>query len=319
MIGPSEVLVRVEACALNHLDIWVRQGGRGPSLSMPHILGNDVCGVVEDVGSEVAGLERGQRVILSAGVSCKKCPACLRGDDSQCREFVIRGFQIPGGYAELTKAHAADVYPVSDLLGPEEWAAVPLTFVTAWRMLVGRGQVKPSDTVLVHAAGSGVGVAAIQIAKLFGATVMATAGSDAKCRKAIEIGADAAVNYNKRSFVEDVKQMTGGRGADLVIDNVGQAVWEDSLQAMAVGGRMVFCGVTTGVSVSLDMGFIYRRQLTIMGSFMGGRHELLAALREMERGRLRPIVDKTFPLRQAAAAHQRMLDRKNFGKIVLIP
>jgi NADPH:quinone reductase-like Zn-dependent oxidoreductase len=314
--NPREVLVRVRACALNHLDIWVRQG-LGIPIEMPHIGGSDIAGEVAAVGASVRDLKPGQRVILSPGISCGRCEQCVSGHDSQCAQFDIMGMRRQGGYAEFAKAHARDVHPVSDRLSFEEWASIPLVFLTAWHMLVTRGRIAPGETTLVHAAGSGIGSAAIQIAKLCGARVLATAGSDEKLALARRLGADVCINYTAQDFAARAMQETGKRGVDLVFEHIGPGNWEKNFLCMARGARMVFCGATAGPQVSLDIRPLYVRQFSVIGCYMGGKRELLDVLKLVEAGKLQPVLDKTFPLADAAAAQQRMLDRRNFGKIVL--
>jgi len=255
--------------------------------------------------------------MCAPGISCGRCEHCVSGNDSQCAQFDIVGLRRQGGYAEFAKAHVKDIHPVSDRLRFEEWAAVPLVFLTAWHMLVTRGRIAPGETVLIHAAGSGIGSAAIQIAKLCGARVLATAGSEEKLDLARRLGADVAINYTKEDFAERAWAETGQRGVDLVFEHIGPGNWEKNFRCMARGARMVFCGATAGPQVSLDIRPLYVRQFTILGCYMGGKRELLDVLKLVEAGKLRPVLDKTFPLADAAAAQQRMLDRKNLGKIVL--
>jgi NADPH:quinone reductase-like Zn-dependent oxidoreductase len=314
----DEVLVHVKACALNHLDIWVRRG-LPMRIPMPHISGCDVSGVVAKLGRNVSGFQEGQRVMIAPGLRCGRCEWCTRGEDSLCREFKILGFQVQGGLAEFTKARAVDLIPISDAWSFAEWAAVPLVFLTAWHMLFSRTGLRPGDDVLVHAAGSGVGSAAIQIAKLAGARVFATAGSDAKLGLARDLGADFAFNYRQSNFADEVLKLTGNRGVDIVVEHIGESVWKDSLRALAPNGRLVTCGATSGPQVSLDLRFFFMRQLTVTGAYMGGRHELLQVVKHVERRELRPVVDVVMPLRETRAAQRRMEGREQFGKIVLEP
>jgi NADPH:quinone reductase-like Zn-dependent oxidoreductase len=317
-VADDEVLVQVKACALNHLDLWMRQG-LPMKIPMPHISGCDVTGVVAKLGRAVTGLKEGQRVMISPGLRCGHCEWCSRGEDSMCSEFKIFGLQVQGGLAEYTKARAVDLVPISEAWSFAEWAAVPLVFLTAWHMLFRRVGLKPGDDVLVHAAGSGVGSAAIQIAKLAGARVFATAGSDAKLAQARALGADYTVNYRQANFADEVLQITGGRGVDIVFEHIGEAVWKDSLRAMARNGRLVTCGATSGPQVNLDLRFFFMRQLSVTGAYMGGREELLQVVKLIERRELRPVVDTVMPLRETRAAQRRMAEREQFGKIVLEP
>ncbi len=319
-ITADQVLVRVRACALNHLDIWVRQG-LGFPIEMPHISGSDIAGEVAAVGAAVSnrGYKVGQRVIIAPGVTDGAVDEwTTSGWDSMSPAFDIMGMRRQGGYAEFAKAHHTDVLPVGDKLSFEEWASVPLVFLTAWHMLVTRAQLKPGETVLVQAAGSGIGCAAIQIARLCGAArVITTVGSDDKAAKAKALGADDVINYRQSDFAEEVLKLTGKRGADVIFEHIGPETWQKNLGCLAKAGRMVTCGATSGPETTLSIRSLYVRQHTIMGCYMGGRKELLEVLRLIEAGKLRPVVDRVFPLREAAAAQQHMLDRKNFGKIVL--
>ncbi len=314
-VRPGQVIVRVKACALNHLDIWQRKGL--PGVTLPHIAGADVSGIVADAGSGAGDLKKGDEVIVSPGISCMKCGQCLAGDDNQCSHYDILGYRNHGGYAEFVSVPEVNVLPKPGHLSFEEAASVPLVFLTAWHMLVGRAGVRPGDSVLVQAGGSGVGIAAIQIAKLFGAQVITTVGSDDKIEKAKALGADNVINYRKQDFEEEVKILTGKRGVDIIIDHIGPEVWEKSVRSLAKNGRLVTCGSTSGPSVSFDLRYVFSRHLALLGSYMGRKAELLEVLKFVESGRLRPVVHKVFDLKDAAGAQREMLERKNFGKIVL--
>jgi NADPH:quinone reductase-like Zn-dependent oxidoreductase len=317
MAGPGEALVRVRACALNRLDLWTRAGLPGRTIAFPHILGNDIAGELATLGNPVDGLSVGQRVMLSPGTSCGRCAACLSGEDSSCRLYRILGYQIPGGYAELVRCPVANVIPIPDAVGFPEAAAFPLVFLTAWRMLVTRARIRPGENVLVWAAGSGVGMAAIQIAKLFGARVIATAGSAAKLAKARALGADETLHHHEADVVDEVKRLTGKKGADVVIEHVGQATWERSILALAPRGRLVTCGATTGANATTDLRYVFSKQLSLLGSYMGSKAELLEAAPHFFAGRLRPLVHSVLPLAEAARAHAMMEASEQFGKIVL--
>ena len=316
-ISADEVLVRVHACALNHLDIWARQGMPGVSLPLPHILGSDIAGEVVRVGSLAAGIEPGQRVLIAPGLCCGRCQYCLSGSDSLCQDYKIIGFQVNGGYAEYAKAPATNVIPISTTWSMEEWAAVPLVFLTAWHMLVTRAGLKPGETVLVQAAGSGIGSAAVQIAKYYNTRVIATAGSDEKLKKASELGVDETINYHKEDFVARVRKLTDNRGVDVVFEHLGSEGFEKSLLCLAKAGRLATCGATSGPTASLDLRYLFMLQASIVGSYMGGKKELLDVLKLMERKVFKPVVDKVFPLAEAAQAQRRMLERQQFGKLVL--
>jgi NADPH:quinone reductase-like Zn-dependent oxidoreductase len=318
-ISPSEVLVKVNACGINHLDIWVREGIPGITIPLPHIPGCEITGEIAGVGSAVKGLSVGQCVLIAPGINCGRCEYCLSSNDSLCHEFRIMGFQVDGGYAEYAKAPAKNIIPISDKLSFEEWAAVPLVFLTAWNMLKTSGGLATGETVLIHAAGSGIGSAAIQIAKLSGADVITTVGNDEKLEKARELGANHVINHSKEDFADKVNELTDGRGVDLVFEHIGPETWEKSLLCLKRGGRIVTCGATSGPTVSFDLRFLFAKQLSISGCYMGSRKELMDVLKLIESGKLKPVVDSVFPLADASAAQTKMLDRKQFGKIVLVP
>ncbi len=317
--GPHDVIIKVRACSLNHLDLWTLQGMPGIKITMPHILGCDVAGEVVETGSKVRGVSLNKPVIAAPGRSCGKCRSCLEGWDSLCDHYKITGFQVNGGFAEYACVPAANLIRVSTKWSYEEWASVPLVFLTAWHMLVTRADLKKKEKVLIHAAGSGIGSAAIQIAKWIGATVITTVGSDEKIKRAKSLGADEVINYEKKDFVTEVKRMTKGRGVDVVFEHIGPATFAKSLASLKKKGRLVTCGVTTGQTLNLDLRFLFARQLSISGSYMGGFHELKKVVRLIEKKKLRPVVDKVFPFREAKAALDRMKSRGNFGKIVLTP
>ncbi len=318
-ITATEVLVEVKACALNHLDVWARGGLPGIDISLPHILGNDVAGVVREVGASVSWVRPGDEVMLHPGVSCGHCEECLAGRDNLCRDYDIIGYRRHGGYAQLVAAPAVNVIPKPKNLSWEEAAALPLVTVTAWHMLVTRAQVQPGEDVLIHAAGSGVGSIGIQVAKLRGARVIATASSDEKLAKAKELGADEVVNYGNADWPREVKRLTGRRGVDVVFEHTGAATWPGSIASLKTSGRLVTCGATSGFAAETDLRQIFYRHLTILGSFMGSKAELLAAMKFVESGAIRAVVDQSLPLAEARRAHELMEDRAQFGKLVLIP
>ncbi len=315
--GPGEVLVKIHACALNHLDIWTLRGMPGVKISMPHILGCDIAGEVVAAGPRAKKIKG--PVIVAPGISCRKCDFCRTGWDSLCDQYKILGFQVNGGYAEFAVVPESNVIPVSPKISYEEWAAVPLVFLTAWHMLVTRARLKKKEKVLVHAAGSGVGSAAIQIAKYLDARVITTVGSDEKIKKAKALGADEVVNYEKKDFVDEVKKWTHGKGVDVVVEHIGPSTFSKSLQSLTKKGRLVTCGVTSGPTTPLDLRFVFARQLSISGCYMGGIEELRKVVRLIEKKALHPVVDKVFTLREAKQALERMQNRGNFGKIVLTP
>lgn len=317
--GPHEVIVKVKACALNHLDVWTLMGMPGMKISMPHILGCDIAGEVVETGSKVRGVALRKPVVISPGQPCGKCGHCKDGWDSLCDQYKITGFQVDGGYAEYVKVPAPNVIRVSSKLSFEEWAGLSLVSLTAWHMLVTRARLKKKETILIHAAGSGVGSAAIQIAKWLGAHVITTVGSDEKIKRARALGADEVINYEKKDFLIEVKKATHGRGVDVVLEHIGPATFAKSLASLAKKGRLVTCGVTSGQMVNLDLRFLFARQLSVIGCYMGGLKELMKVISLAEKGKLKPVIDKVFPLREAKHALERMKSRSNFGKIVLTP
>jgi NADPH:quinone reductase-like Zn-dependent oxidoreductase len=318
-IKADEILVQVRACALNHLDVWARGGLPGIEIPLPHILGNDIAGVVQEVGQLVTWVRAGDEVMLQPGVSCGHCIDCLRGQDNMCAEYDILGYRRDGGYAELCAAPGVNAIPKPKNLSWEEAAALPLVTVTAWHMLCTRAQVQPGETVLVHAAGSGVGSIAIQIAKLRGARVIATAGSDEKLQKARELGADEVVNYTSADWPKEVRRLTGKAGVDVVFEHTGAETWPGSLQTLRKNGRLVTCGATSGYDARTDLRQVFYRHLSLLGSFMGSKAEMLDAMNFIGRGEIRAVVDRTLPLAEARRAHELMEDRAQFGKLVLVP
>ncbi len=318
-IQANEVLVRAKACALNHLDLWLRAGVRGWALQMPHIVGSDISGEVAEVGSLVTHVKPGDRVLLCPGISCGQCEACFRGLDSACRSYTLFGAMVDGGYAEFVKSPETNVIPIPGGLSFDEAAAVPLVFITAWHMLFTRAGLRPGEDVLVIGAGSGVGSAAIQIAKHAGARVIATAGTDAKLEKARALGADEVINHTRQSIAEEVRRLTEKRGVDVIVEHVGVAVWDACFDSLATYGRLVTCGVTSGGEVKLNLQALFGRQRAILGSFMGGKGELMQALKLIGQRKLKAVIDSVFPLKDAAAAQKKMVSRDFFGKILLHP
>jgi len=313
----DQVLVRVRACALNHLDIWVRMGiTKSP---LPHIPGSDVAGEIVEVGEYVTGFQAGQRVLLAPMTSCNYCAACTDGRQNQCPEYGVLGNRTDGGDVELIAVPAVSVIPIPDSLGFNEAASVPLVFLTAWHMLLGRASLRPGQIVLILGANSGVGIAAIQVAKLFNTMVIATAGDDRKMQRARELGADHVINHYQQKISEEVRRITSKRGVDIVVEHVGKSTWDESLKSLKPAGTLVTCGATTGPEVGIDLRFVYSRQLSILGSYMGSMGELHEVLKHVFSGKLKPVVDRAFPLKDARAAHEYMEKSQMFGKIVLNP
>ncbi|MGC8876636.1 zinc-binding dehydrogenase [Thermus sp.] len=315
--GPKEVRVRLRAAALNHLDIWVRKGVASPRIPLPHVLGADGSGVVDAVGPGVEGFAPGDEVVVNPGLSCGRCERCLAGEDNLCPRYEILGEHRHGTYAEYVVLPEANLAPKPKNLSFEEAAAIPLTFLTAWQMVVDKLGVRPGEDVLVMAAGSGVSVAAIQIAKLFGARVIATAGSEEKLRKARELGADEAVNYTHPDWPKEVRRLTGGKGADKVVDHTGALYFEGVIRATASGGRIAIAGASSGYEGTLPFAHVFYRQLAILGSTMASKSRLFPILRFVEEGRLKPVVGEVLPLEEAPEGHRLLEERRVFGKVVL--
>ena len=313
----GHVLVRVHACALNHLDLWQRRGLDRVTIPFPHISGADVSG---EVAAAPAGeFAAGTRVLLQPGLSCGRCAACVSGRDNQCPGYDVLGYRSDGGYAEYVQVPAANVVPIPAHVSYVEAAAFPLTFLTAWHMLVTRARVIPGESVLVLAAGSGVGQAAIQVARLHGAHVIATAGSEAKLARATELGAHEVINHHTSDFAAEVRRLTSTRGVDVVVEHVGQATWAKSVRSLAPGGRLVTCGNTTGWEAAIDLRFLFSRQLSLLGSYMGTKAELLRASQFFFDGRFRPLVDSVLPFSAAGEAHRRLESGAVCGKLVITP
>ncbi|HLX86597.1 MAG TPA: zinc-binding dehydrogenase [Terriglobales bacterium] len=313
----DQVLIRVRACALNHLDIWVRKGL--PGVNLPHTLGSDIAGEIVEVGEYVTDLKPGQRVLVAPMHFCNRCLKCVAGLQNQCRQFTVLGNGVDGGNCELIAVPAVNVIPLPDglNLSYEEAASVPLVFVTAWHMLVGRAAIRPGQTVLVLGANSGVGIAAIQIAKLFRARVITTAGDEHKIERARQLGADFVINHYQQKISQEVRKITNFEGVDIVIEHVGPATWDESVRSLKVGGTLVTCGATTGPKVDLDLRFLFSRNLSLLGSYMGTMSELHEVLGQVFAGRVKPVIDRVFPLSEARAAHEYMEKSQMFGKIVL--
>lgn len=318
--GPGQAVLEVRAAALNHLDIWIRKGRPGAQLRFPHVLGSDAAGVVAEVGEGVDNVAPGDEVILNPGLSCGHCPWCLRGEQSECPQFSIVGVSGWGTFAERVVVPAANLQKKPAHLNWEEAAALSLAHLTAWRMLHHRARLLPGESVLIHGIGGGVAIAALQFAKLAGATAIVTSSSNEKLEQARAMGADHILNYSQEPAVaKQVLEVTGGIGVDVVVDAVGAATFPINLEAARKGGRITHCGVTTGASPEVNLSLIYWKQLSILGSTMGSQDNFRQMVREVQATGLKPVVDKVFPLAQAQAAQQRMEEAKQFGKIVLRP
>jgi NADPH:quinone reductase-like Zn-dependent oxidoreductase len=313
----DQVLIRVKACAMNHLDLWVRKGL--PGVSLPRIPGSDIAGEIVEIGEYVSGFTVGQRVLVAPMSFCNRCVKCVSGLQNQCKQFTVLGNGVDGGDCESIAVPAVNVIPIPDQLSFNDAASVPLVFLTAWHMLVGRAGIRMGQTVLVLGAGSGVGVAAIQIAKLLHARVITTAGNEKKLERALELGADYGIDHYKQKISEEVRKITNKEGVDIVIEHVGAATWDESLRSLKPAGTLVTCGATTGPNAAFDLRVLFARQLSFLGSYMGTMGELHEVLSHVFAGRLKPVVDRTFPLKDIRAAHEYMERSEMFGKIVLNP
>ena len=318
-IKANQILVRVRACALNHLDLFVRCGIPGMKFPLPHILGSDIAGEVVEVGELCERVKVGWRVLLSPGQSCRQCEQCLLGNDNTCRRFTMLGYAVDGGNTELIAVSEYAAIQIPAHLSFEQAAAAPLVFLTAWHMLMARAKLQPGEDVLVLSASSGVGMAAIQIARMFQCRVIATAGNLEKAGKARELGADFVIDHYQQDISAEVKQITGKRGVDVVVEHVGVATWPKSLESLAPAGRLVTCGATTGFDARLDLRFLFSKQWSLLGSFMGTMGELHQVLKFVFRGQLKPVVDRVFPMAEIRAAHQYLESKEQFGKVVVEP
>jgi NADPH:quinone reductase-like Zn-dependent oxidoreductase len=322
--GPGQVQVRVTAAGLNHVDLWLRRGLPSLHVALPHTSGGDVCGVVSAFGpgaTPAPGAGEGDRVLVNPGLSCGRCVRCLDGRDNLCPEFRMLGEHVPGGLAEYVVVPAQNLVPAPRArvaLDDTELASIPIAFTTAWQMLVDRAGVRRGETVLVHAAGSGVGVASIQIAKLHGARVIATASTQEKLDRARALGADEVVNRSTADVVAEVKRLTERRGADIVVDHVGEATFGQSVIAAAKGGRIVVCGATAGYEPKLNLRHLFWRQLSVLGSTLASKARLPEILARFAAGELRPAIDTVLPLDAIVEAHQRLESRAVFGKLVVV-
>ncbi len=314
----DEVALNVHSAGLNHLDIWVRKGRPGLKLAMPHILGSDAAGVVLAVGGNVTNVSIGDKVILNPGLSCGSCEYCKSGEQSECISFGIVGMTRPGTFAEQVAVPASNVFAKPSHLNFDEAGTLALSYLTAWRMLMTRARLKPGQTVLIHGIGGGVALCVLQLAKRAGAEVIVTSSSDEKLTRAIQLGAEHTINYRKVDDVAQcVKDVTSGRGADVIIDTVGAATWPIDFSAVRRGGKIVLCGVTSGPNVETNLQMLYWNQLTILGSTMGSDEDFRQMLKAVTTARLKPVIDSIMPLESVREAMSRMEEGKQFGKIVL--
>ena len=324
VLDPGEILVKVKSCAVNYLDIHARRDRpeikqKLAETGTPHILGSDIAGEIVEMSESHANLIIGDRVLLAPCIPCGVCSDCINGYENLCDTQQLLGFQTDGGYAEFVKAPAINAIHIADTLSFVNASALPIAYLTAWHMLITRAQLKAGDDVLILGAGGSVGSAGLQIAKLVGARIFATASTDEKLAHAKENGADFTINYTDVDFSEVVLDLTNGRGVDVVLEHVGAATWEQSISSLAKNGRLVSCGVTTGNIGEINIRKMYQKQLTLLGSALGTQIELRTLVRLAEQKKLIPIIDRTLPLQQAAEAHKLLESRKNFGKVCLIP
>ena len=316
-LGAGMVRMDVRASSLNHIDLFLRRGLPGIKLELPHIPGCDASGVIAEVGAGVTGLKPGDRVLMNPSLTCGTCEFCQRGDVSMCIRFKLVGEHTSGACCEQIVLPAQNAIPFPDSMSFEDAASVPLVFVTAWRMLITRGRLRAGEDVLIHGASAGVGIACIQIAKVAGARVIAVASTDEKLDLCRELGADVLIHSENEDVARRVRDLTGRRGVDVVVDYVGKATWQKSLQCLSRGGRLVTCGATTGYNPEEDLRHIFYRQLEVIGSTMGSHNELMAPLNLIFEGRMRPVVSAVFELKDTAEAHRVMEARKSLGKIVI--
>jgi NADPH:quinone reductase-like Zn-dependent oxidoreductase len=315
--GPGEVLIRVRACGLNHLDLWVLGGLPALKTPLPFWTGCDIAGEVAALGPGVTAPAVGTRVAVNPSLSCGVCEWCVAGEDSMCVKYRILGEHVRGGLAEYVTAAAASCLPLPDHVEFEEAAAFVLVNMTAWRMLVTQAQLRPAEDLLVLGVGGGVSSAAVQIGKLCGARVLVTSSSDEKLRRAKALGADEGVNYAQGDWQKAVREWTGKRGVDVVLDNVGAPTWTGSIRSLASGGRLVTCGATAGPIGETDIRIVFWRQLRIIGSTMANRKEFHDVMGQLFAGRLRAVIDRTFPLAETASALAMLQKGEQFGKIVV--
>lgn len=315
--GPGQVRVRLVTAALNHLDLWVRQGIPGIDLSFPHVLGADGAGIVDAVGSDVDGVAPGDEVYIQPGLFCGRCEFCLQGEESLCFRYRLLGEHVSGTFAERVVVPATNVYRKPRGLGWASAAAFPLAYQTAWRLVLTAGGLRAGESVLIHGVGGGVACAALQIAKYAGAYVYVTSSSAEKLDRAIDLGADVAIDYTREDVPDRIRELTARRGVDLVVDNVGQATWRDSIECVRRGGRIATCGATTGNDATTPINRVYWKQISIHGSTMANRREFLRIARLIEGRRIEPLVDKELPLEEVPAALERIGQGDQFGKIVI--
>jgi len=315
----DEVLIEVHAAAINHIDVWIRKGLPGVTFPFPLIPGCDAAGIVRAAGAGVSGMPAGTRVAINPGISCGRCEFCAGGFGGQCDRFLMVGENRHGSYAQFLTVPAHIVLPIPDTLTFEQAAAAPLVTLTAWSMMVNKGQLRPGEDVLILGVGAGVGTAALQIAKMTGCRVFAAASADEKLELASSLGADFLINYAREEFDKKIRQLTDRRGVDVVVDYIGAETWVRSLRSARKGGRVLTCGATTGFDPRTDLRQIFYRQVQVIGSTMGSHRDFLDAMRAVFRGQIKPVIDRVLPLSEAGRGHEAIEKREVFGKVVLKP
>jgi NADPH:quinone reductase-like Zn-dependent oxidoreductase len=313
----DEVIVKLKAAAINHIDIWNRLGATGIAIPMPHILGADGSGAVVEVGSNVKHVKVGDPVCLYPAAGCGQCEFCLTDRDFMCFRLRVLGERLEGTYAQYVKLPGQNCFAVPRDYSFEEAAAFPLVFITLWRMLITNAKLKPGETLLIIGIGGGVASASLQLAKQIGARVIVTSGSDAKLERARSLGADHGVNHSKQDLAREAQLLTANRGVDVVLDCVGGEVWQKSLASLTHGGRLVTCGATAGGQPIDDIAAIYSKELKIYGSTLGSRDEFRLLISFMNATGIKPIIDRIFPLIEAAGAQRYVEEARQFGKVVL--
>ena len=317
--GPGDAVVQVRACGMNHVDLLLLDGRYPPPGGLPHINGCEVVGTVAEAGEGVSNVKAGDRVIVFPGFSCGTCEYCLSGERTVCLKYGYLGAARNGGYAECVKVPAANCLPLAESVSDADGAAIPLAFLTSWHALIAQARLQPGEWVLVQAGGSGVGSSAIQIAKLVGAHVITTVGTDEKADFAREIGADHVINYKTQDFAKETRRITAKRGVDVLIEHIGDETFEKSIYCLNRLGRLVTIGSHANHWTRIDLRHVYMKNLRIFGTNLGAITELKTILEFLEAGALKAVVDKTFPLSDAAEATRYLLDRKNKGKVILVP
>lgn len=312
----GEVLIKVKVSSINHLDVWVRKGWAGLKVLKPHVLGGDASGVVEELGAESHSFNVGDEVIIHPGLSCGECESCIGGWESLCPEYTILGEQVSGSHAEWIVIPERNLFRKPKSLSFSEAAALPLVFTTAWQMIVVRAKARSGDKVLIHGAGSGVSVMAIQIAKHLGLEVAVTSTSDEKLEKAKALGASIGFNSDKLDFSREIKKIWA-KGPDIILDHIGEAFWEKNIKCLKSGGVLVTCGATSGSTGKTDLKHLFFRQLSLLGSTMGNKKDFINAIQLCELGKIKPVVDREFYLNEVAEAHRYIEDKRQFGKVLI--